>query len=130
MNPNGKPQYRLRGASVFLFLIAAGFADLLTFIPFVGDVVSPIFWFCAAVYLWKKGLGFINGKRLAVETISFIAELIPAVQEFPTIFIAAVAIVVMSRVEDKTGIKMPLKGGKGRNPMNKNGMRLPDKIRG
>ncbi len=126
---NEETKYRLGNGSVAIFLAAAGFSDALTFIPAVGDIVDPIFWACAVAYLWHKGLGIVNGKRIAVEAISFIAELIPGVQEFPTIFIAAVAIVVMSRTEDKIGIKIPGKGGVGGNParphLNHNGVRLP-----
>jgi hypothetical protein len=123
---NEETQYRLGNGSVAIFLAAAGFADALTFVPALGDFVDPIFWGCALFYLWHKGLGLVNGKRIAVETISFVAELIPGVQELPTIFIAAVAIVVMSRTEDKTGIKIPGKGSTSRPHLNHNGVRLPE----
>ncbi|HTK32979.1 MAG TPA: hypothetical protein VL335_00320 [Candidatus Paceibacterota bacterium] len=124
-----KQTYRLKNGAVALFLMAAGVADLTTLIPFVGDFVGPIFWTLAAVYLWRKGLGLVNAKRLGAELISFVCELIPGVQEFPTIFIASVAIVAMSRIEDKTGFKIPLKGKgvKGRVPVNHDGVRAPQK---
>ncbi len=122
-----KPQYRLKNGSVFAFIAVAAFADLTTLVPFVGDFVGPVFWGLTTVYLWKKGLGLVNGKRLAAEGISFIAELIPGVQEFPTILLASIAIVAMSRIEDKTGIKIPTKGAsRARSPANHNGIRLPE----
>ncbi|MDD5165474.1 MAG: hypothetical protein PHG25_02980 [Candidatus Pacebacteria bacterium] len=120
----GKHQYRIKNAAIIL--VVAGFADALTFIPGAGDIVAFIYWPLAAVYFWKNGLGFVNGRRLAVEAISFVAELIPVAQEFPTIFAATAAIVAMSRVEDKTGFKIPLKGGGNRRaPVNHGGVRLP-----
>ncbi|MES2314615.1 MAG: hypothetical protein V4524_01610 [Patescibacteria group bacterium] len=121
-----KPQYHLDNGAIFKFLAVAGFADLITFIPITGDFVSPVFWLCASLYLWKKGLGLINARRLGVELISFIAELIPGIQEFPTILAAAIAIVVMSRIEDKTGFKIPLKGRGTNSPVNNNRVRLPE----
>lgn len=121
---NEQTEYRIKNATVIYIL--AGFADALTFIPGAGDVIAFVYWPLAAVYFWKKGLGFVNGRRIATGAISFVAELIPIAQAFPTILVATIAIVAMSRTEDKTGIKLPLKGkGNMRSPKNVGGTRLP-----
>lgn len=120
------------GAAIFIGF--AAITDAATFIPLVGDFAGPIFWVLASVYLWKAGLGIINGRRLGTSVISMVAEMVPLVQALPTITVAALAIVTMVRLEEKTGIS--LKGKKPgitpprmkREPLNEGGKRLPPKI--
>lgn len=104
MPPN---KNRISNLATGILLALAGVADALTLIPFVGDFVGPIFWVLASVYFWKAGLGLLNGKRLATTVISTVAELIPVAQALPTIFVGILAITMMTRFEDKTGITVP-----------------------
>ncbi len=107
-----KLKYRI-GAVGIVFLVAlATLADLFSLIPFVGDIVGPIFWICASVYLWKIGCGLLNARRLATSLISMVAEMIPIVQELPLILAGMIAVIVMVRMEDKTGISIPGIGDK------------------
>ncbi|HEY9583862.1 MAG TPA: hypothetical protein VJI66_02790 [Candidatus Paceibacterota bacterium] len=130
---NKKVNYRIGALAIVLLVALAGIFDLLSLIPFVGDIVGPIFWIIASIYFWKAGLGLVNGKRLATAAISLIAELIPAVQELPMILAGIVAIIIMTRIEDKTGISLnPLSKKPGvtpprnqRRPANVDGVRLP-----
>lgn len=100
------------GMSVFL-IILAGIFDLATTIPLVGTVVGPIFWVIVGIYFWKKGMGIVNGRRLAASGTSFVAELIPGAQALPTLVVAIIVILVIIRIEDKTGLSIakPLKKG-------------------
>ncbi len=116
-----------------VFLIFLAFiADVLTLIPLAGDIVGWIFWAIMGVVFWKLGLGIVNWRRFVPAIISTIAELFPAVQELPTIIAAMVAILILSRVEDKTGLKVfPNKNKPGvtpprvkRVPPNQNGVRI------
>ena len=117
---------RIGNIASAVLIIAALIADLFSLIPFVGDFVGPIFWIGASVYFWKSGLGLVNGRRLATSVISMVAELIPGVQEFPTIVAGMIIIVAMTRVEDKTGISLnPAKGGKLGPKANIAGTRMP-----
>lgn len=113
----GKTKYRLENKAIVIITFCAGAADALTFIPFVGDAIGPIFWIGASIYFWKAGLGFGNAKRLATTALSTVAELIPIVQELPTILVGTVAIIMMSRTEDKLGIS--------KNSTNKTGITAP-----
>ena len=136
-----KPKYRMGTAGIVFWIAFAALADLLSLIPFVGDFVGPIFWVCASIYLWKVGCGLLNARRLATSLISMIAEMIPGVQEFPLILAGIIAIIIMVRVEDKTGISVPGIGGKKtgstlvqngvnppriqQSPLNQGGVRAP-----
>jgi hypothetical protein len=130
-----KPKYRLANVAILGIMSLAGLADLITFIPIAGDIIGPIFWVGASVYFWKSGLGMINPRRLAASLLSFVAELIPIVQEFPTIIVGTAAIIIMSRIEDRTGLSLnPLQKKPGITPPrgrklgmnNKVGVRTPN----
>jgi hypothetical protein len=130
-----KPKYRLANVAILGIMSLAGLADLITFIPIAGDIIGPIFWVGASVYFWKSGLGMINPRRLATSLLSFVAELIPIVQEFPTIIVGTAAIIIMSRIEDRTGLSLnPLQKKPGITPPrgrklgmnNKVGVRTPN----
>lgn len=116
-----------------IFLIFLAFvADVLTLIPLAGDFVGWIFWAIMAIIFWKLGLGLVNWRRFVPALISTVAELFPAVQELPTIIAGMVAILILSRIEDKTGLKVfPSKSKPGvtpprvkRVPPNQNGVRI------
>jgi hypothetical protein len=104
----------------------------LTLIPIVGDIVGPVFWTSIAYYFWKKGLGLFNWRRFVPEIISFIAELIPGVQELPSMFLGMIIIALLTKIEQKTGIN-PINLVKGkitpprivRKPLNNGGVRQP-----
>ena len=112
--------------------ILALFSDLLTLIPIVGDVVGPVFWISIGYYFWKKGLGLFNWRRFVPEIISFIAELIPGVQELPSMFLGMIIIALLTKIEQKTGIN-PINLVKGKitppriviKPLNSGGVRQP-----
>jgi hypothetical protein len=106
MEDKPKPKYRMGIVGIVILILLATIADLLSLIPFVGDFVGPIFWVMVSIYLWKIGCGLINSKRLATEIISIVIEVIPVAQEIPSIIICMAIIIILVRVEDKTGIKM------------------------
>lgn len=130
---------RISNKAAALLIGSAIIADLLTLIPIVGIVVGPVYWILINIYLMKSGLGFMSGKRLATSGISAIAEIIPVIQELPTISVAMIIIVVTTRIEDKTGISVgsvasgPHLNSNGvrtaaqkQPPLNQGGQRLPN----
>lgn len=131
MPAQDKPKtiYRIGVIGSIGFIGLALIADLFTLIPFVGDVVGPIFWVGASFYLYFKGFGFVNGRRLATSAISLVGELIPAIQELPLILAGAIAIIVLARIEDRTGLHLHKNGvvdqEAWRKSLNHNGRREP-----
>lgn len=125
MNEQGTVQYRLGWGSIVILLGAAGIGDLLSLIPFVGDFVGPVFWVIVAIYLYTRGFGLLNPGRLAAELISLAAKMIPIIQEFPELLAGMAAVIILSRFEDRTGMKVPLSGSSSTNPLNSGGARLP-----
>ncbi len=135
----GKINYRLTLGDCAKVVICGGIFDLITLIPIAGDFLGWSFFAGLSYYLFKKGHGLANWKLVAPQVVSTIAELIPAVQELPTILAATIVIVVASRAEDRTGISLvPSKIGKkipGRTeprlkrvPLNQNESRQPTNI--
>ncbi|MES2471028.1 MAG: hypothetical protein V4526_02240 [Patescibacteria group bacterium] len=111
LSKQGEPQkektvYRLGILAILALLASAGVADLATLIPLVGTFVGPIYWFIIGLYLWKKGFGLLNWRRIVPGLTSTTAELIPAIQALPTITVGIAIIIIFSRFEDKTGIKV------------------------
>lgn len=124
---------RISNKAATVLLLAAILADILSLIPLVGTIVGPAFWVIANIYFWKSGLGFANSKRLATGAVSVTAEIIPAIQALPTITLGILAIILMSKFEDVTGISASSVGGGQKvgsatgsgGPLNRGGMRQP-----
>lgn len=90
-------------AMSMVLITVAAFFDALSLIPFVGTIMGPIFWVIVGVYLWTKGMGIFNGKKLAATLVSFAIELFPGIQALPGLIAGIVAILIIIRIEDKTG---------------------------
>ncbi|HEY4503557.1 MAG TPA: hypothetical protein VJJ28_00390 [Candidatus Paceibacterota bacterium] len=127
---------RIGTIAILVLIFVSGLADAGTLIPFVGDFVSPLFWTCMTYYLYKIKHGLLNWKIFAPSIVSFVSEFIPVVQAFPTIIGATIAIIFVSRLEDKTGISLmkPLSQGQKVHlpsrtpPLNQGGIRQPRNI--
>lgn len=128
----GGVNYRISILASVLLVVLAGIFDILSLIPFVGDFIGPLFWIIASIYFWKIGMGLMNGRKLAVTLVSMAAEMVPVVQELPALMVGITVIIVMTRIEDKTGLTLnPMKKGVtqprlSRNPFNSQpGVRPP-----
>ncbi len=116
---------RIGTGAATLLILAAIIFDLLTLIPFVGDFVGLPFWICVSIYLYRKGCGFVNTGRLAVEALDIIAKAIPAIQEFPELTAGMIVVILLIRLEDKTGMSVIKPMAQGRSPLNQGGVRSP-----
>lgn len=119
--------YRLGWGAIIALLAVAGIGDLISLIPLAGDVVAPIFWVVVAVYLYMKGFGLMNPGRLVTELVSMAAEMVPGIQEFPALLLGTALVIILTRLEDRTGVQFELPGRTvgGRTPLNQNGARAP-----
>lgn len=108
-----KTNYRVGIAMSVVLVGVAGVFDAASLIPFVGSVMGPIFWLVSGVYLWTKGVGLFGGKKLAISAISFVAEIAPAVQALPMLTAGIIGVLLVIRIEDKTGMSLvkPMKAG-------------------
>jgi hypothetical protein len=138
-----KPKHKIGLVAMIILTVLAIVFDLLGLIPIVKDIEAPIFWAIAGIYFWTKGMGIFNGRKLAAVLASFITSIIPVVQELPVeLTLGIIAIFIMTRVEEKTGISASslagAKSGKitdvagavvrapeARKPLNQGGQRLP-----
>lgn len=125
---------RISTIGILLIGFCAIIFELITLIPFAGTLLGWVYWVGLTFYLWKTGHGLANWKLVAPSIISFAAEFFPAVQELPTIVAATIIIVIVSRIEDKTGVRLmpgtkkpgmtPPRGGRPA-PLNSGGLRPP-----
>ncbi len=121
--------YRIPLKHAIGLIILAGIADLLTLIPFVGILVGPTFWLLMGkLYFSKRGIRMMGGKQGTTRLISMIAEVIPVVQELPTIIVGMIVILVMTYLEDKTGLPVSSVAGAGQGGKVSDGIRRPPPI--
>ncbi|MEK7650794.1 MAG: hypothetical protein AAB364_02930 [Patescibacteria group bacterium] len=90
---------------IFAPMLALLFDLFSSFIPIVGS----IFWIVFAIWFFILGISPLNLKRLATMLSSVVIELIPLVSILPSITVGVIAIIVMVKLEDKIGLKLPLK---------------------
>ena len=126
---DGKSKFGYVAIGIWGILAIVG--DLVSLIPIVGTFVGPIFWITFAIFLWMKGFGFLNPKRIAVMGVDMVIKMIPFLQEIPVeLLIGVIAVVAMIKFEEKTGIKLPGTGGAGGKVgsvprLNSGGVRMP-----
>ncbi|MEI8327886.1 MAG: hypothetical protein WCG02_02005 [Candidatus Taylorbacteria bacterium] len=123
-----KAKKHIGGMGIAILVFLALVADIIGLIPFAEIAVSTIYFGGLSIYLWTKGYGFVNGRRLAVIVIDLVIGWIPAVQALPQITLGIIVLIVLIRTEEKTGISAlsGLSPGKKILPLNKGGTRLPE----
>ena len=113
-------KHRIGTIAVFIFVGCALIADLIGLIPFAKDFTATIFWGVSMYALHKKGVSAFNGSKLGAMVISWAAGMIPVIQELPIEITAGiVAIIFISRLEERTGLKT-------RGSLNSGGRREPE----
>lgn len=124
-----------RGSQILIVGIAAIF-DLISLIPITGDFLGPIFWIGVSIFLFMRGYGFVNARRLVTSGISLVVELIPAAQAFPALILGSVMLISILKAEDKglpvsaaTGAKNVggVRAAEAVHRLNRGGVRLPSK---
>lgn len=85
-----------------------GFQALLNLIGignFFSWIISPVASFLFILWCWILGLGFMtNYKRFAAMAIQATAGFIPVLNTLPELTLGIIAIVIITRAEDKGGI--------------------------
>ncbi len=126
MDTKAPTKYRISTVMTVILVFFAVCADLIGLIPFAKDVTATLFWGVTSIYFYTQGMGLFSGKKLAVMSVSWVVSLIPVLQEIPAEVTAGIlAIIFITRVEDKTGISVVKPMTKGitpprlnRNPFN------------
>jgi hypothetical protein len=116
--------------SILVFLALC--ADLIGLIPLMESFSATIFWLVAGVILWMCGCGLLNWKRLVTAGTSLAIGWVPAIQSLPQITLGILVIIIIVKMEDKTGksfIKQLSQPGVRQPnrvpPLNQNSVRLP-----
>lgn len=126
-------KYRLGWISIIAMLSVGLISDIATIIPFVGDVVGPLFWIFMSGFLYFKKHGLMSWRTFLPSITSLVIEVIPVLQEIPTFTLAVAIIATLSRLEDSLGINVSgvasvMKGnisGLRKAPLNQGGVRRP-----
>ncbi len=97
---------RIGAAEIAVLLFFAVFMDILSLIPIANDVVDIVAQSLIAVFFFVNGVNIFTGgyKKLVPYIVGWIVEAIPVVSVFPTITIETIIIIIISRIEDRTGI--------------------------
>ena len=131
MEENKKSRIGWGWGSILVFLALC--ADVIGLIPFMESISGTVFWALAWVILWLAGCGLVNWRRLVTAAISLAIGWVPVIQSLPQITLGIIAVIILVKMEDKTGISMvkPLSQGKKVNlpkrkpPLNQGEVRLP-----
>lgn len=125
-------EHRITNTAAVILVVLAIICDIIGLIPFVESFIAVLYWIGAGIYMWLRGMGIFNGKLLASESISLASSIIPAIQALPGITVGIIAVIIISRAEEKTGISVSaIRSGKGirlpppKIPLNNNGTRAP-----
>ena len=133
---NKKKKYRLGWFWIIVLIFLAGICDTVGLIPLVESISGTIFWGIAGFILWMKGCGLLNWKRFITAAVSLVVAWIPLLQDLPQLVLGIIAVIILVRVEDRTGMSLlkPLSQGKKVNlpkrppPLNQGGVRGPEKV--
>ncbi|MCR4274631.1 MAG: hypothetical protein NUW02_01090 [Candidatus Campbellbacteria bacterium] len=101
---NKKPK-RIDSTTRYLLIGTAIIFDLISIIPVVGQFLA-IGGAGITFYIWFKTLGvsFISPKRIVTTAVEYIGEAIPVVSALPLITTGTIIMIVLTDIEDKTGI--------------------------
>ncbi len=103
---DNRPAHKIGTITAFILIFVAILVDLLSLIPLLGSILGPGFWICINIYFWYVGLGIVNARRLASGIISTLIELIPILQWLPSVTLGMILVIIMIRLEEKTGISL------------------------
>lgn len=104
------------GAMIFVAL-ALDLSGLLLdtlffFAPIFGFIISFIAWILFAIWFLLLGIGLLSARRLAAFGSGIVIEAVPVLNMLPGITVSVVAIIIMVKLEDRLGVKLPGAGMK------------------
>jgi len=102
-------KYRVSRKAFIWMLIFAIILDLISLIPAINVITLGVGAVLFGIWWWKLGLGLINPKKVVTYGVTAIVEAIPIVSWLPGLTVGVIVIFIYSRIEDKTGIKLPSK---------------------
>lgn len=116
--------------SIAILIFLAAICDLISLIPGAGDITGPIYWTLVSIFLWQKGYGFLNPRRLATSGISMLGEIIPVIQSLPLTLVGIIIVIYMLKRRNDSGDKTKTTENNKREPqrpkpLNQNERREP-----
>lgn len=110
MNGQKKEEHRISGPTAVSMVGTAILFDLASLIPIVNIVIVPAG--LLAFWMWFQmhgvSIGFTSPKRLATMSLTGLAEIIPAISMIPSWTAGVMITILLTTIEDKTGVKIPL----------------------
>ncbi len=103
-----KQKERITTTTAMLMVGLAIFFDILSIIPVVNWFTAIAAWLCFFIWFAVLEVRFMTIKRALPAIISFIVELVPILSIIPGLTLGIIVIIIMIKLEDKTGIKIPL----------------------
>lgn len=94
------------GESILIVVFALVF-DLLSLIPFLNIVVVLVAQGLLALFFFLHGISVFSKKKAVTFTIGTVVELIPFLSMLPALTAQTIAIIILTNIEDKTGLSVP-----------------------
>jgi hypothetical protein len=106
MEENEKPEkkHRIGNGEIVMLLVFALIFDLISLIPFVNIAVVIVAQSLMALFFSMHGVNVLSKRRAIPYILGWIIEIIPAISAIPAITIETIIMIVLTRIEDKTGI--------------------------
>ncbi len=101
-----KKKNRIGFGMIIVLIVSAGIVDIVNIIPIIGGFTTTAYWAAISWYLWKTGHGLFNWKIVIPEIASVVLEWIPYLSFTPSVVVATIGIIFISKFEDKTGISL------------------------
>lgn len=101
---------RIGTSEAATLLFFAALCDLFSIIPVVNDVLVFLGQGLIALFFFIHGVNIFSKKKVVPYVIASITEAIPAISAFPTFLLETIIIIVITRIEDKKGIKIGVPG--------------------
>lgn len=105
MQDKVKIKYRVGLISIFSLICLALLFDL-ALIPILQNIAAGIYWIIAGTWLWMRDVSSFKMRQFIPEISSFLIEQIPALQTFPFLTLGIAIVIILTRLEDKTGISI------------------------
>lgn len=107
-----KKESKISDTTAALMIGTAVILDLISIIPVVGQAFASVGSFVIfLIWFLILGLPLVTPKKLLTTLSAYIIEFIPAISALPAITVGVILMIVLTRAEEKTGIKLLDKKG-------------------
>jgi len=103
-----KKEPRVSAVSATLMICTAIIFDLVSLIPLINIITGALALLTFGMWFIIKDVSLVSPSRLTTGLLAGIIEVYPVLSMLPATTIGVIIVIISSRFEDKTGVKVPL----------------------